>query len=119
MELFEALVDFVDRIVDLLAGVGGHECDTDESVFGGDSGSDDRGDEDARFEEKVGEEEGLVVVADKERDDGGFGVADFEAELAERVEGVVSDVPEGLTTFGFGTHDVESGEDRGSRGGGD
>ena len=115
--MLEALVDFVNREVDLLLGVGGHEGDADEGVLRLDGGSDDGSDEDARFEEEVGEEEGLVVVADEERYDGRFGVADLESEVAESLHSVVGVVPESLLALGFGAHDVERGEDGSGVGG--
>lgn len=116
MKLFETGVDFINGIIDLLAGVCSHECDADKSVLRRDSWSDNRCDKDPLFEKHVGEDECFVVVADEERDDGGFGVANFEAEVAEGFEGIVSDVPESLLAFGFGTHNVKSGKDRGGGG---
>ena len=113
LELFEAFIDLIHSVIDLLTRVSSHEGDTDECVFGGDGRSDNGSYEDASFEEHVSEKEGLVVIADEERNDGCFGVANFKSELSERVERIMSDVPQGLATFRFGTHNVESSKDRG------
>ena len=105
------------RVIDLRFGVGGHEGDADEGVLRLYGGSDNGSNEDALFEQHVSEEEGLVVVAHKERDDRRFGVAYLESEVAESLHGVVGVVPKGLLTLGFGAHDVERFEDGGGSGG--
>lgn len=110
-------MDFVDCEVYLLLSVSGHEGDADEGVLRLDGRSYDGRDEYALFEEEVGEEEGLVVVADKERNDRRFGVANLETEVAEGLHGVVGVVPEGLLTLRFGSHNVQSFKYRGGGGG--
>lgn len=100
-------------------GMCGHESHADEGLVARHSGGDDGRDEDAVFEEVVGDGESLGIVADKEGDDGGGGVANLKTQILEGFEGVALVVPEGGIAFGFAAHDVERFEHRSSAGGSD
>ena len=115
----EDFADFLKGFSDLLAGVSGHEAETDEGVLRRNGGRDDGVDKDAFFEEFTGDLECQHVVADVEGNDGRRCVADLKSELLEAVEGIVGEFPQVVLTIGLFLHDFESCKGGGCRCGSD
>ena len=108
--------DFLQCGSDLLFRVGSHQGEADQCVVGWNRRAYHRVHEDTVLEEKLGEQECLLVVADEERDNRCLGVTDFESQASESVQSHLCDFPEVIHTLRFVLHDLKRSQ-YGSRGG--
>ena len=97
------------RAVYLLFGVRSHQGIAHEGVLRSTCGRNHGIDEHTSLEGESRHQEGLVDVAHIERDNRTLSIADLEALLAETLQGVVGDIPEGLNTLWLLLNDVEGG----------
>ena len=102
----EYLLYLFERDGYLILGVGSHKAETYQSVVRSDGRRDYRIDENAFVLQIAGDGERLEIVTDIEWYDGGRGVADLTAHVAEAFKRVIGDLPEMLLTLGLGLHDL-------------
>ena len=92
-QFFEDFLELYDRLVNLLACVVCHECIAHERVLRCTSWRNDWIDEDAFVESFGDSHEGLVCIANIQRDDWALRIANLETFLAETLQGVVRHAP--------------------------
>ena len=117
--VLEYLGNLVEGILHLLGRVRGHERETDERVLGCYGRRHHGVDKDTLVEKVARDGKGLEVIADKERDNRGRSIADFETTAAEAFEGDIGELPQVHLQLGLLNHDVDSLEGGGGRGRGD
>lgn len=105
--------DFFEGLLNLGLGVRGHEAETDKGIVGGDGGRDNGVDEDAVFKEVMRDGKGLIVITNKERNDGRGGVADLKAAALEALKGHVGKFPQVLPALRLFLHNIQGCQRRG------
>ena len=99
--LDEDLLQCHDRTVYLFVGVRSHEGIAYQRVLRSTGRRNDGVDEDTGLKGEGCHEERLLHVADIQRNDGTLGLTNLEAFLAETLQGIVGDIPQGLDALRF------------------
>ena len=89
LQAFEAFSQSFQERYHLLEGVCSHQRETNQRVFGSYGRSHHRIDKDTLVEQVAGYPEGLLVIADKQRDNGRTGIAYFTTDTTESFKSVV------------------------------
>lgn len=103
----EYLLYLFERDGYLILGVGSHKAETYQSVVRSDGRRDYRIDENAFVLQIAGDGERLEIVTDIEWYDGGRGVADLTAHVAEAFKSEIRHFPQVFLALGFLLHYVD------------
>ena len=105
--LDENLLQGLDGTVNLLRGMGGHQCIAHQRVLRSTCGWNDRIDEHARLESQCCYQKGLLDIADIEGNDGTLGIANLKSLFAEALQGIVGDLPQGFDALWLLLQDMQ------------
>ncbi len=105
--LDEDLLEDLHAALNLLFAVCSHQREANQSILWCACRWDNRIDEDTTVEGELRHQEGLVAVADIERNDWALGLSNLEAFLAEAFQCIVRHVPQMLETPGLFLDDMK------------
>src|SRR5574344_936718 len=106
-QFLETLVNFIHTKVDLFLAVCSHQSNAYQRIFGRYCGRNNRAYKYALIQQQFRYSKRFFVIAHKERDNRSGGVANFKAQIAETLKGIVCDVPQMLLAFRLATHNFE------------
>ena len=103
----EYFLDFFESIFYLGLGMSCHKAETDESVLGRNRRRNNGVNKDTFIEKIASDRKCLEVIANKERNNRGRSVTDFNTHLAESFKSKIGEIPKIFLTFGLSLHNFK------------